>query len=116
MHHADFVVVLGEFGRTVGKLNGNGGRDHFLRMSIAFAGGGVKGGRVIGQTDAAGDKVVDYGWAPNRDIRPEDVAATIYSALGIDYTTVRMDDPLDRGFAYVPYAKEGIYQPIVNLF
>jgi hypothetical protein len=110
------VVVLGEFGRTVGGLNGNGGRDHFLRMSIVFAGGGVKGGRVIGQTDARGDKVVDTGWAPNRDVRPEDVAATIYSSLGIDYTTVRTDDPVGRGFSYVPYAKEGIYQPIVNLF
>jgi hypothetical protein len=44
------------------------------------------------------------------------VTSTIYSALGIDYTTIRTDDPLGRGFEYVPYAKEGLYQPIAELF
>lgn len=110
------VVVLAEFGRTVGALNDQGGRDHFLRMSVVFAGGGVKGGRVIGETDASGDKVKEYGWAPQRDVRPEDVTSTIYSALGIDYTTVRRDDPLGRGFEYVPFASQGLYQPIHELF
>lgn len=110
------VVVIGEFGRTVGALNANGGRDHFLRMSVVMAGGGVRGGRVIGQTDARGDKVVDYGWSGNRDVRPEDVAATIYSALGIDYTTVRRDDPVGRGFEYVPFAKDGVYKPVDEVF
>lgn len=110
------VVVVGEFGRTVGPLNGQGGRDHFLRMSIVFAGGGTRGGRAIGETDALGDKVKEYGWSANRDVRPEDVTCTIYSALGIDYTTVRSDDPLGRGFEYVPFAKDGVYQPIDELF
>jgi hypothetical protein len=110
------VVVLGEFGRTVGALNAQGGRDHFLRMSVVFAGGGVRGGQVLGKTDDAGKDATDFGWAANRDVRPEDVTSTIYSALGIDYTTVRHDDPLNRGFEYVPFAKDGTYGPVNELF
>ena len=110
------VVVLGEFGRTVGALNAQGGRDHFLRMSVVFAGGGVRGGTIIGATDDAGKDAREFGWAANRDVRPEDVTSTIYSALGIDYTTVRHDDPLNRGFEYVPFAKDGTYGPINELF
>jgi uncharacterized protein (DUF1501 family) len=110
------VVVLGEFGRTVGPLNAQMGRDHFLRMSMVFAGGGIKGGKVIGKTDDVGKNAVEFGWAGNRDVRPEDVTSTIYSALGIDYTTVRRDDPLNRGFEYVPFAKDGTYGPINELF
>jgi hypothetical protein len=49
-------------------------------------------------------------------VRPEDVTATIYSALGIDYTTIRTDDPLNRGFEYVPFAREGLYEPIEELW
>ena len=110
------VVVVAEFGRTVGVLNNQAGRDHFLRISYVFAGGGIRGGRVLGATNAAGDQVSDYGWSGNRDVRPEDVTSTVYSALGIDYTTVRHDDPLNRGFEYVPFAKDGTYQPINELF
>jgi Protein of unknown function (DUF1501) len=110
------VVVLGEFGRTVGPLTVQGGRDHFLRMSMAFAGGGVRGGTVIGSTDDTGANAKEFGWAANRDVRPEDVTSTIYSALGIDYTTVRHDDPLNRGFEYVPLAKDGTYGPVNELF
>jgi hypothetical protein len=110
------VVVTSEFGRTVGPLNGQNGRDHYLRNSFVFAGGGTRGDRVIGKTDATGAQVVEYGWSPNRDVRPEDVTCTIYSALGIDYTKVRTDDPLGRGFEYVPYAKDGGYGPIEELW
>jgi len=110
------VVVLGEFGRTVGTLNAQQGRDHFLRMSVVFAGGGVQGSRVIGKTDDKGSSATEFGWAANRDVRPEDVASTIYSSIGIDYTTVRHDDPLNRGFEYVPFAKDGTYGPINELF
>jgi len=81
-----------------------------------MAGGGVRGGQTIGVTDAVGDRAVDYGWSEKRDIRPEDVTATIYSALGIDYTIVRPDDPLGRGFEYVPLAKDGTYRPVNELF
>ncbi|HYR29518.1 MAG TPA: DUF1501 domain-containing protein [Thermoanaerobaculia bacterium] len=110
------IVVLGEFGRTVGPLNSAGGRDHYLRQSFVFAGGGTRGGRAIGKTDAIGDKAVDYEWSANRDVRIEDVSATIYSTLGVDYTTLRNDDPLGRGFEYVPYAKDGLYHPIEEMF
>ena len=43
-------------------------------------------------------------------------SATIYSALGIDWTTVRRDDPFGRGFEYVPFAKDGVYEPIPDLW
>ena len=61
--------------------------------------------------------MVDYGWSGNRDIRPEDVTSTIYSALGIDYTTIRHDDPLNRGFQYAPPFSDGTMpKPIDELF
>jgi hypothetical protein len=110
------VVIVGEFGRTTGALNNQAGRDHFLRMSVVFAGGGTRGGRPIGKTDDAGNQAVDFGWSESRDVRPEDVTCTIYSALGIDYTTVRHDDPLNRGFEYVPFAKDGVYKPLQELW
>ena len=48
------VIWMGEFGRTP-RINGNTGRDHFPRaFSVALAGGGIKGGRVIGATSADG--------------------------------------------------------------
>jgi hypothetical protein len=110
------IVVVGEFGRTVGALNNQGGRDHYLRNSVVLAGGGTRGGQVIGKTDSVGDKVTDYQWSGNRDVRPEDVTCTMYSALGIDYTTMRTDDPLGRGFEYVPGAQIGEYVPVDELF
>src|SRR5260370_13994041 len=48
------VVILAEFGRTVGVLNNQAGRDHNLRMTSLWAGGGVRGGQVIGKTDDTG--------------------------------------------------------------
>jgi hypothetical protein len=110
------VVLVSEFGRTVGPLNNQGGRDHYLVNSVVVAGGGTRGGRAIGTTSASGDAAVDYGWSAKRYVRAEDVACTIYSALGIDYTKVRHDDPLGRGFEYVPHAALGLYQPIDELW
>ena len=111
------IVAMGEFGRTVGNLNSNGGRDHHLQQTVLFAGGGVKGGRAIGTTNDTGSDVTDFGWSRNRYVRPEDVEATIYSALGIDWTTVRRDDPLGRGFEYVPFASsQDLYGPINELW
>ena len=110
------VVVAGEFGRTVGPLTGSAGRDHWKQQSIIFAGAGVKGGRALGATDATGSDTVDYGWSGQRYVKPEDVEATIYSAMGIDWTTVRYDDPFGRGFEYVPFANQGLYMPITDLW
>ena len=104
----DDVNLRGEFAQ--------GGRDHFQRMSVAFAGGGVRGGRAVGVTDATANKVVDFGWSGNRDIRIEDLTCTIYSALGIDYTTVLHNDPIGRGYEYVPFAKDGVYKPVDEIF
>jgi hypothetical protein len=110
------VVVQGEFGRTVGALTGQNGRDHYLQQFVLFAGAGVRGGRAIGSTDAEGRFTAEPGWSRNRDVNPEDVEATIYSALGIDWTKIRYDDPFGRGFEYVPYAREDIYGPINELW
>lgn len=115
------IVMAGEFGRTVGKLTAAAGRDHFPQQFAFFAGGGVKGGRVIGSTVADGSATDDPGWAGTsatgpRDIKPEDIEATIYSALGINWTTVRYDDPFGRGFEYVPHSDQNLYGPINELW
>ena len=74
------VAMYGDFGRT-SKINKDGGRDHWGNAGVMlFAGAGVRGGQVIGQTDERGEYVTE------RPIRPPEVAATIYDALGIDYT------------------------------
>ena len=110
------IVMCGEFGRTIGKLTGANGRDHHPQQFAFFAGGGVKGGRAIGATDPSGSFTADPGWSRNRDIKPEDIEATIYSALGINWTTVRYDDPLGRGFYYVPSSDTDVYGPINELW
>jgi hypothetical protein len=110
------IVMYGEFGRTVGPLTSQGGRDHWAQQFCFFAGGGVRGGRTIGATDATGRDTVDYGWSQKRYIYPEDIEATIYSAAGIDWTTVRHDDPLGRGFEYVPKTGAFPFYPIHELW
>ena len=110
------VVMVGEFGRTVGPLSGAGGRDHWLQQFAMFAGGGVKGGNIIGATNATGSDTADFGWGLNRYVYAEDIEATIYSALGIDWTTVRHDDPLGRGFEYVPTTGPFQFAPVNELF
>lgn len=72
------IAVMGEFGRTP-KLNTQGGRDHWPRVfSVALAGGGVPGGQVVGRSDAVGESRAE------RPVTPSDLAATIYTLLGID--------------------------------
>ena len=110
------VVMMGEFGRTTGPITPAGGRDHWLQMSAAFAGAGIKGGRAIGSTDAAGAHTADPGWSQGRDIKPEDIEATIYSAMGINWTNVRYDDPFGRGFEYVPTGEGYTFSPINELW
>jgi hypothetical protein len=110
------IVAMGEFGRTVGDLNTQGGRDHFLQQSVLMAGARIQGGKALGKTDAEGKMIEDPGWSRGREIRAEDIEATIYSALGIDWTTIRRDDPLGRGFEYVPFADRDLYGPIRELW
>jgi hypothetical protein len=73
------VAIYGEFGRT-SKINKDAGRDHWGHAgSMIFVGAGVRGGQVIGETDERGEYVTE------RPVRPAEVAATIYDALGVDY-------------------------------
>ncbi len=73
------VFVTGEFGRTP-KINPRAGRDHFPRaMCCLMAGGGIRGGQVVGASD---EKAM--GPASGDGITPDDVAASFYHALGID--------------------------------
>jgi uncharacterized protein (DUF1501 family) len=110
------VVCLGEFGRTVGSLNNQGGRDHFLTQAALFAGAGVSGKKAIGKTDGTANVVVEPGWRFNREIYMEDIEATIYSALGIDWTKVYNDDPLNRGFSLVPTNQGLDFAPVHELW
>lgn len=110
------IVAMGEFGRTVGAVNNQAGRDHFLQQAVLMAGARIQGGRAIGKTDGEGRNTVETGWSRDREIRAEDIEATIYSALGIDWTTIRRDDPLGRGFEYVPFADRDLYGPINELW
>jgi hypothetical protein len=110
------VIAMGEFGRTPG-FTAAQGRDHYPLQFAMFAGGGVTGGKVIGSTDATGANVVDPGWSQNRPVNPEDIEATIYSALGINWTNVCYNDPFHRGFEYVPQTQGPNYWlPINELF
>ena len=73
------IVVWGEFGRTP-KINDKAGRDHWPRAMFAlFAGGGIRGGRVLGASDDQGQEPAAEGYSPDQ------LAATFYHALGIDH-------------------------------
>ncbi len=89
------VVVSGEFGRTP-RINNNAGRDHWgPAFTVLLGGGGIRGGRVVGATDARAERPAGNPHGP------EDLSATIYQLLGID----------PRQEFYTP---EGRPVPIVN--
>lgn len=72
------VVCLGEFGRTP-KINPNAGRDHWGECSSALlAGGGIRGGMVLGASDGHG------AYPTNDPVEPVDIQATMYQCLGIN--------------------------------
>ena len=84
------VILCGEFSRTPKMNNGSGqgtpGRDHWGNsMFCLMSGGGLKGGRVVGATDARGERPVE------RLITPGDVHATIYHVLGVDPSETFLD-------------------------
>jgi uncharacterized protein (DUF1501 family) len=77
------VVWLGDFGRTP-TINGRGGRDHYPKCSsVVLAGGGVKGGQVIGATDKDGVEIAE------RPVSVPDLFRTMATALGLDVDRVR---------------------------
>jgi len=110
------IVMIGEFGRTVGPITPAKGRDHLLQLSAVFAGAGIQGGMTIGTTNATGGDTTDFGWSRQRYVKPEDIEATIYSAMGINWTNIRYDDPFGRGFEYVPFSEDDLYGPIDELW
>jgi hypothetical protein len=80
MLDSTLIVWMGEFGRTP-RINGQRGRDHWANSwSTVLAGGGIKGGQVIGKTSDDGTEVKD------RPANVEDFLATIGLALGLDIT------------------------------
>jgi hypothetical protein len=88
-------------------------------MVAAFAGAGVKGGRALGATDGEAAKVVKFDWDEKRPIFTEDVCATIYSVLGIDWMKRIRNTPSGRDFVYVdPAAPTGVvnFREITTLF
>jgi uncharacterized protein (DUF1501 family) len=71
------VVAVGEFGRTP-RINDKAGRDHWEHCySALLAGGGLRGGRVVGESDARAERPRE------RPVTPSDLAATVMHAVGI---------------------------------
>jgi uncharacterized protein (DUF1501 family) len=84
------IVAWGEFGRTP-RVNANGGRDHWPAVGPAIlAGGGMRGGAVVGSTDRLGGKVT------SRPVSYQEVFATLYHNLGLSPTTTTIPDPNGR--------------------
>ncbi len=97
------VAWTGEFGRTP-RINGSAGRDHWGRVySTVLAGGGVRGGNVIGRSDAQG------GVPAYNPVHVSDFVATMYHALGFGADT-RVTDPVGRPH----YVVQG--RPVLELF
>ncbi|MDA0835603.1 MAG: DUF1501 domain-containing protein [Planctomycetota bacterium] len=93
------IVMAGEFGRTprvsVGGSTNSAGRNHWGPVqTVFFAGGGVRGGTVVGSSD-------DEGGYPASDAQtPENMAATIYNSLGLPDTIAIHDDVGRPHFVY----------------
>jgi hypothetical protein len=84
------IVCWGEFGRTP-TVSKNGGRDHWPAVGMALlAGGGMRTGQVIGQTDR------NAAAAISRPVHYQDIFATLYHNLGINARAVTVTDPTGR--------------------
>jgi uncharacterized protein (DUF1501 family) len=79
------VVMMGEFGRTP-RFNNDGGRDHWpWCFSLVLAGGGIKGGQVVGASDK------NAAYPLTSPVTPQELMATLYHQLGIDPHTLIYD-------------------------
>jgi len=98
-----FIAVVSEFGRVPGPLNGIAGRHHYnLAYHALFAGAGVQGGRILGKTDATGEQVLDSGWRYKKmQTKTENIYATMYSSLGIDWKKEITNTPSRRAYRYI---------------
>ena len=103
------VLAMGEFGRTP-HLNAQKGRDHYPECwSMLMAGGGIQGGRVVGRSDTHGAQIA------RRRISMGDVFATIYKALGIDWTKTYVD-PFGRPMYIANALDDAMGQPVTEVF
>ncbi len=115
------IVSTSEFGRMP-YMNNVQGRDHYNEaFTCLVAGGGVKGGRIMGKTNEDGSKVIDNGWADSRQPVLDNVVATFYSALGIDWMKRVEKTPSGRPYLYVQDAPIGSSEfistdPLMPLF
>jgi hypothetical protein len=97
------VCNVSEFGRTP-RVNPAGGRDHWPQCyTVGFAGGGVRGGRVVGRSDPIG------GVPAERPTEPAEVVATIFHSLGLDLET-HLPGPAGRPFPLVDFGKREIHE------
>src|SRR5262249_32888191 len=100
------IVWMGEFGRTP-RINGNRGRDHYPNAwTTVLAGGGIKGGQVVGKTGESGMAVEE------RPVSVADFLATICLALGIDPTKQNMSN-VGRPIRLVDLAAQPIKEIVV---
>jgi hypothetical protein len=103
MLDATLVCNLAEFGRTP-RVNPAGGRDHWPQcFTCYFAGGGVKGGRVVGASDPIGAVPAE------RPVEPADVVATIFHSLGLNLDRT-LPGPSGRPFPLVDTGHREIYE------
>lgn len=103
MLDSTLVCNLAEFGRTP-RVNPTGGRDHWPQcFTCYFAGGGVKGGRVVGASDPIGAVPAE------RPVEPGDIVATIFHSLGLDLET-ELPGPSGRPFPLVDFGRHEIHE------
>jgi len=99
------VWCCGEFGRTPRvqwEAPWNGGRNHWGRVfSVLVAGGGFKGGQVVGASDSKGEEVKD------RPVYPVDLIGSMYALLGID-GTAKLPHPQGQVATALPSAADGV--------
>ena len=100
------VVVWGEFGRTP-RINNKGGRDHWPQVGCALlAGGGMRTGQIIGETNALAE------YPTKRPVHFQEIFATLYHRLGIDVDHSTINDLTGRPQYLVDHTK---YQPLPEL-
>jgi hypothetical protein len=103
MLDATLVCNIAEFGRTP-RVNPAGGRDHWPQcFTCYFAGGGVKGGRVVGSSDPIAAVPAD------RPVEPADIVATIFYSLGLDLEKT-LPGPAGRPFPLVDTGHREIHE------
>jgi hypothetical protein len=102
------LVVTGEFGRTPRLSNQIGsrtkvtqpGRDHWPRaMSMLLSGGGMRTGQVVGSTNSKGEE------PKTRALTPNDLWATVYHHLGINYKHIAFPDYQGRPMPILPFGE-----------